>query len=149
MSNLSSNNFTIELLNNIDITNKTYYKMKYFINYLDKNTTIKKKKDTYIIKNNISKNKEIITDEYLEKQLYNFYKNNKNNNNLCIIESNLQYTEIYVMGFLLNALNDGWSIRKKDINYVFRKKHENKKEIYSNDYLTTFLKNNFNINNIN
>ena len=50
--------------------------------------------------------------------------------------------EIYIMIFLMNALEGGWSIRKKENNFVFRKKHNHKKEIYSDDYLVNFLKTN-------
>jgi hypothetical protein len=41
--------------------------------------------------------------------------------------------------FVYNAVNDGWNVRKiKDI-FIFTKKHENKKEIMSDDYLKSFL----------
>ena len=35
-------------------------------------------------------------------------------------------------------------IIKKNDNFVFRKKHENQKEIYSDEYLVNFLKSNMN-----
>lgn len=50
--------------------------------------------------------------------------------------------EIYIMIFLMNALESGWSIRKKDNKFVFRKRHNHRKEVYSDNYLVTFLKNN-------
>ena len=50
--------------------------------------------------------------------------------------------EIYIMIFLMNALESGWSIRKKDNKFVFRKRHNHRKEVYSDDYLVNFLKNN-------
>jgi protoporphyrinogen oxidase len=50
--------------------------------------------------------------------------------------------EIYVMIFLMNTLDNGWSVRKKNNNFVFRKKHNDKKEIYSDNYLVNFLKSN-------
>ncbi len=50
--------------------------------------------------------------------------------------------EIYVMIFLMNTLDDGWCVRKKNNNFIFRKKHNHKKEIYSDDYLVTFLQHN-------
>lgn len=50
--------------------------------------------------------------------------------------------EIYIMIFLMNALESGWSIRKKDNKFVFRKRHNHKKEVYSDNYLVNFLKNN-------
>ena len=51
------------------------------------------------------------------------------------------------MLFIYNALENGWTIKKRDKNYLFRKKHEGKKEIFSNEYLSRFLGENFDINN--
>jgi len=50
--------------------------------------------------------------------------------------------EIYIMIFLMNALESGWSIRKKDNKFIFRKRHNHRKEVYSDNYLVNFLKNN-------
>ena len=55
-----------------------------------------------------------------------------------------QKNDIYLMIFLTNTLENGWSIRKKNDNYVFRKKHEKQTEIYSDEYLVHFLKSNMN-----
>jgi hypothetical protein len=52
------------------------------------------------------------------------------------------------MFFLFNALEDGWSIKKRNESYIFIKKHEGKKEIFDENYLSTFMKNNFDINKI-
>ena len=41
--------------------------------------------------------------------------------------------------FLNNALNDGWSIKKSAENYIFTKKHENKREIFQENYLENFI----------
>ena len=46
------------------------------------------------------------------------------------------------MAFIYNAVNDGWSVTKKIDNYVFTKKHEGKKEVYSDDYLRAFIERN-------
>tara|TARA_B110000285_G_C14866437_1_gene487082 strand:- start:84 stop:335 length:252 start_codon:yes stop_codon:yes gene_type:complete len=43
------------------------------------------------------------------------------------------------MMFLTNALEEGWSIRKSNNSYIFTKKHENKREIYQEDYLEKFI----------
>ena len=50
------------------------------------------------------------------------------------------------MNLIYNALDEGWSIKKKDNSYIFTKKHENKKEIFEDAYLLKFLKTNFDIN---
>ena len=52
------------------------------------------------------------------------------------------------MVFLYNAVNDGWKIEKRDGMYVFRKKHENKEEIYSDAYLENFVSNNLRFSNL-
>jgi hypothetical protein len=52
------------------------------------------------------------------------------------------------MIFLYNALDNGWSIKKKQNSYIFTKNHEGKKEIFDESYLSIFMKDNMNINNI-
>ena len=44
------------------------------------------------------------------------------------------------MNFIINALEEGWTIKKKKDSYIFLKKHENRREIFQEDYLETFLK---------
>tara|TARA_B110000967_G_scaffold103949_1_gene106615 strand:- start:1370 stop:1588 length:219 start_codon:yes stop_codon:yes gene_type:complete len=46
------------------------------------------------------------------------------------------------MVFITNALEQGWTIKKKEDSYIFTKKHENRREIFQENYLETFLKNN-------
>jgi len=50
------------------------------------------------------------------------------------------------MVFLYNALDNGWSIKKKQNSYIFKKNHEGKKEILNESYLSTFMKDNTDIN---
>ena len=52
------------------------------------------------------------------------------------------------MVFLFNALENGWSIKKRSESYIFTKNHEGKKEIFDESYLAIFMKENTNINNI-
>lgn len=52
------------------------------------------------------------------------------------------------MLILFNAIEDGWSIKKKQECYVFTKKHEGKREILHDSYLLTFMKTNLDINKI-
>jgi len=51
------------------------------------------------------------------------------------------------MVFLYNALDNGWSIKKRNNSYIFQKNHEGKKEIFDDNYLSIFMKDNSNINN--
>lgn len=43
------------------------------------------------------------------------------------------------MMFISNTLDKGWSIKKVNNVYVFTKKHENKKEVFEEKYLETFI----------
>jgi hypothetical protein len=52
------------------------------------------------------------------------------------------------MLFIFNALDDGWSIKKLEDSYIFSKKHEGKKEIFLDDYLTKFILSNMDIDKI-
>ena len=52
------------------------------------------------------------------------------------------------MVFLFNALDNGWSIKKRKDSYIFTKNHEGKKEVFDDAYLSMFMKDNCNINNI-
>ena len=50
------------------------------------------------------------------------------------------------MVFLYNALDIGWSIKKNQNSYIFKKNHEGKKEVLNESYLSTFMKDNSDIN---
>lgn len=52
---------------------------------------------------------------------------------------------ILKMNFIDNALEDGWDVKKKEGLYIFTKNHEGKKEVFSDDFLTHFVKKNFKI----
>jgi hypothetical protein len=70
--------------------------------------------------------------EHLEKNL--------ENGNLKI--DNVVFQKMLLM---YNALEDGWSIKKRENSYVFSKNHEGKKEILEDAYLLKFMKTNFDI----
>jgi len=52
------------------------------------------------------------------------------------------------MIFLFNALEEGWTIKKKSDSYYLLKNHEGKKEIFLESYLSTFMKDVLDINKI-
>ena len=52
------------------------------------------------------------------------------------------------MVFLYNALDNGWSIKKRNNSYIFTKNHEGKREIFETSYLSIFMKENADINKI-
>jgi hypothetical protein len=47
------------------------------------------------------------------------------------------------MVFVMNALEQGWTVKKKGDTFVFRKKHEGRREILRKDYLDNFVEKNF------
>jgi hypothetical protein len=63
-------------------------------------------------------------------------------------EIEIDNTKFKKMVFLYNALNNGWSIKKRKEAYIFTKNHEGKKEVYDESYLSIFMKQNMDINNI-
>lgn len=68
--------------------------------------------------------------------------------NLYINNQQESYNEkqLKIMVFITNALEKGWTIKKKDNQYIFTKKHEGKKEIFNENYLENFIKENFDMN---
>jgi hypothetical protein len=50
------------------------------------------------------------------------------------------------MLFLTNAIEKGWTVKKNKNSYVFKKKHENKREILNDEYLEKFIDSNLDIN---
>jgi len=54
--------------------------------------------------------------------------------------------KLHKMAFLYNALEEGWKIKKKGDVYIFTKNHENKKEVFLDNYLKKFIEQNFDIN---
>ena len=53
------------------------------------------------------------------------------------------------MIFIYNALDKGWSIKKKNNNhYIFTKNHEGEKDIFLDNYLRRFMEDNFDIEKI-
>jgi len=63
-------------------------------------------------------------------------------------ELNIDNNKMKKMIFIFNALNNGWTIKKQNNNYIFSKNHENKKEIYDDNYLFNFISHNVNMSNI-
>lgn len=54
--------------------------------------------------------------------------------------------QLKIMVFIMNALEKGWSIKKKQEQFTFTKKHEGKMEIFEEKYLETFIQSNFDMN---
>ena len=60
---------------------------------------------------------------------------------------NFEHTQIQKMVFIFNAVNDGWTVKKLDVDtYEFNMDKEKiKKEIILDDYLKKFIKNNLDV----
>ena len=52
------------------------------------------------------------------------------------------------MAFIYNAIEKGWTIKKRDNKYVFTKNHKGEKEVFLDTYLRHFLENNFDVDNM-
>ena len=52
------------------------------------------------------------------------------------------------MMLLYNAIESGWSVKKRNESYVFTKNHEGKKEVLEDSYLTKFMRANLDISKI-
>ena len=52
------------------------------------------------------------------------------------------------MVFLMNALEQGWTIKKKHEYYIFSKKHEGRREVFMDNYLEKFIETNADAQNI-
>jgi hypothetical protein len=61
---------------------------------------------------------------------------------------NIDPIVLHKMAFLYNALENGWNVKKHKDLYIFKKNHEGKKEVYLDDYLKSFMKENIDINTI-
>jgi hypothetical protein len=44
--------------------------------------------------------------------------------------------------FIMNALDNGWKVKKRGDSYIFTKRHENSKKILKDGYLESFLEEN-------
>jgi hypothetical protein len=47
--------------------------------------------------------------------------------------------EFQKMIFINNVINDGWTVKKSETSYIFTKKHENRREIFQENYLESFI----------
>jgi len=60
------------------------------------------------------------------------------NANIIKIDSAIQQK----MKFIMNALENGWSVKKIEDQYIFTKKHEGRREVFMADYLEKFIEKN-------
>jgi hypothetical protein len=58
--------------------------------------------------------------------------------NIIKIDSAIQQK----MKFIMSALENGWSVKKMEDQYIFTKKHEGRREVFMADYLEKFIEKN-------
>ena len=61
---------------------------------------------------------------------------------------NIDLIKLQQLSFIYNAIDAGWSVKKRDNKYIFSKKHEGKKEVYLETYLQKFVEDNLNLKKI-
>ena len=64
------------------------------------------------------------------------------------LNENIDIDKFKIMIFIYNALENGWSVKKRGKSYVFNKKHNGQKEVFNNNYLSTFIEDNSDIKKI-
>jgi len=55
---------------------------------------------------------------------------------------NIDYHLFKKMCFIFNAIEKGWDVKKRGDNYIFIQKHEGKKEIFNDSFLSRFMNEN-------
>ena len=128
--------------------------MMYFQEYLNDNWCIKKKVSYYVLTKN--KRKIIVSDSIFLSKIDNNISDynkisgntdmrfNRKNINDVLFEDDKPNKEI--LYFIYNVLNNGWTIKKSNKmneKYIFFENHEGKKEFFTDNYIHTFLKENF------
>jgi hypothetical protein len=54
--------------------------------------------------------------------------------------------EFEKMNFIMNTIEDGWSVRKINDEYIFKRKHDGKREVFRKEYLDEFIYKNMKLN---
>lgn len=119
--------------------------MDYLYSYLDNGWAIKKRKGSFILSKDNHKMFVSESIRFANSSLTILTSSNKLNHHSSENHDTNSNKTRYIFYFLYNVLNNGWTIKKtRQEEYTFIKNHEGKKEIFSNKYLHTFMKDNFN-----
>lgn len=59
--------------------------------------------------------------------------------NAKIDKSTISQLQLHKLNFISNALQDGWCVEQKKDKYIFTKPHDNKKEVFLDNYLEQFI----------
>jgi len=80
----------------------------------------------------------------MEIKINSHEKNNEKNNETINID-NIKFQK---MVLLYNAIEEGWTIKKRNNKYYFIKKHKEKKEFMNDNYLIKFIETSSDITNL-
>ena len=58
--------------------------------------------------------------------------------------TDIDFITLQKMKFIYNSILNGWSVEMKNNQFHFIRKHEGEQEIYSNEYLNSFINTNLN-----
>ena len=64
------------------------------------------------------------------------------------MDLNIDLLKLHRLSFISNAIDAGWTVKKRDDKYIFTKNHEGKKEVYLETYVRKFVESNLNLNNL-
>ena len=56
------------------------------------------------------------------------------------LSGDIDLVTLQKMALVYNAVQSGWTVKKREDKYIFSKPHENKKEVLLEDFLKTFLR---------
>ena len=64
-----------------------------------------------------------------------------------MVKANIDMTNVdsktfHKMLFIYNSIERGWKVKKRDNQYIFQKLHDDKKEVFMEDYLEKFISKN-------
>lgn len=74
----------------------------------------------------------------------NMFDNDDIGNNKVEMDMNVAQK----LAFIYNALDNGWQIKKKGDSYIFKKKHNNRREVFLDNYLDKFINKNVDLKKI-
>jgi hypothetical protein len=60
-------------------------------------------------------------------------------------ELDLDMKTFQKMMFIYKSIENGWKVKKRDDKYIFQKNHGGKKEVFMDDYLDKFIKDNLSL----
>ena len=99
--------------------------MDFCLPYLARRRRLCKKRDLKIKENSIKE------EQFKMDSLEKFFSSR---------QTSIPDSAIFKRNFIMNAIEDGWSVKKRQDCFIFSKKHEGRREIFSENYIREFIK---------